>query len=1055
MEAINRRERIKGRDFVKGGVYEVYDKDNDRYPLGIYFYPTSYPDPATMEYEYNSRGALSKAFNKKPLELLLLHHNTGYKKIGNYEKFDKSKIYGKKPVSIIRRSEYGSQPIDLSDLDLSYADLKDTELIRINLSNVNFKGANFKGANLTGSDFTGANLTGAKLGKTILKDIKSSGIKGTPRSLPKGYYFIDGCIIGPDTNILDELRDKYTQIAINRKKYLLGPNIDLTGADLTGADLTGTDLTGANLTRANLTNARISHVDLTGANLTDVDLTNSYIARSILTGIKTSGIKGIPINLQKGYYLVYGCIIGPNIDIPNNKNNTFNTFKLKKKYKKIIIKNKNNETKEKEYIIGPNVDLYYADLTDADLTGVNLTGANLISAKLHNVNLTGANLTGAVLTSAVLIRAKLYNVNLTGADLTQADLTQADLTQADLTGAYLIRIKSGHIKGNPILTDGYKLINGYIIGLQVNLYHADLTNADLTNAILTGSVLNGADLTGANLTGADLTGADLTNIKSGKIKGNPRLPNGYKLINGYIIGPRVNLTGAVLTGAVLTGAILNGVILTDAILTGAVLTGAILTGANLIDAVLTGTILTGANLTHADLTGADLTHADLTGANLTRTFLIGTDLTRANLNDAIIFRDWLTERQIEQIIGQPNYLEEQRERQDSFYLTINKKLSNGNRYSISTGQKLDNSNVKTQYKISFAELFNFLLQQKNQIEIANNLIFNIRGEEGIDQGGITLTIFQKCYEAFIERYFYSYEEEDNSNYVVLKHSIDEQFEEFKKACEFMILFARKIKLKILIPINFRLFQVLIFEGNPETFFKLKNKNNFFGKKENGSYSSQYKLNNPYNFIATNGNNNNNNNKNKNNNNNNNNKNNNKKFNNLSEDEQQKLMFLMLLKQNHIFKRRHYETMKKFIEEIFKPNIDFFTAHIDYSYEAFIKRLKFNNDINFESFVSSNIANNPVIQLLLEYIKVSDEYRMVMTSYVCGSYCYTGDIKIMTFTNPSKIPFQSHTCSKELWIYIIRTNSRSFNWLLEQKENNDITPIQKMYNTFLDKSMQIA
>jgi predicted Zn-dependent peptidase len=145
-----------------------------------------------------------------------------------------------------------------------------------------------------------------------------------------------------------------------------------------------------------------------------------------------------------------------------------------------------------------------------------------------------------------------------------------------------------------------------------------------------------------------------------------------------------------------------------------------------------------------------------------------------------------------------------------------------------------------------------------------------------------------------------------------------------------------------------LFQVLIFEGNPEKFFELVNKNKFFGKRENGNYSNQHKLNNPFNYIAKNSINNTKNSfsiqrmyEGKYNNNQNSSKefiaknrinntknpfsiqriyegkyNNNNpiKFNDFSEVEQQKLMFLMLLKQNHIHRRRHYETIKKFIDE---------------------------------------------------------------------------------------------------------------------------------------------
>jgi hypothetical protein len=50
---VNTRERIEGKDFKKGGVYDVFNNDRYNYSRGIYFYPTSYPE--RMEYEYNTR----------------------------------------------------------------------------------------------------------------------------------------------------------------------------------------------------------------------------------------------------------------------------------------------------------------------------------------------------------------------------------------------------------------------------------------------------------------------------------------------------------------------------------------------------------------------------------------------------------------------------------------------------------------------------------------------------------------------------------------------------------------------------------------------------------------------------------------------------------------------------------------------------------------------------------------------------------------------------------------------------------------------------------------
>jgi len=155
-----------------------------------------------------------------------------------------------------------------------------------------------------------------------------------------------------------------------------------------------------------------------------------------------------------------------------------------------------------------------------------------------------------------------------------------------------------------------------------------------------GADLTGADLTGANLTNADLTGANLTGVQSGGILGAPTLSTDYSVINGYIVGPGVNLANAQLaeqdlSNIDLTGADLSFADLTDADLTGvrsgslsgmpsalpenySVINGYIVgPGADLSGADLSGANLYFANLTDANLTGADLSLAYLAGADLT------------------------------------------------------------------------------------------------------------------------------------------------------------------------------------------------------------------------------------------------------------------------------------------------------------------------------------------------------------------------------------------------------------------------------------------------------
>ena len=87
-----------------------------------------------------------------------------------------------------------------------------------------------------------------------------------------------------------------------------------------------------------------------------------------------------------------------------------------------------------------------------------------------------------------------------------------------------------------------------------NLTDYSLRKADLAGADLSGADFMWTKLEDVNLTDTDLTGANLTGIKSDGIFGTPKaLPDGWALVDGYLIGSSANLTGANLTKADLTG----------------------------------------------------------------------------------------------------------------------------------------------------------------------------------------------------------------------------------------------------------------------------------------------------------------------------------------------------------------------------------------------------------------------------------------------------------------------------------------------------------------------
>jgi hypothetical protein len=137
-----------------------------------------------------------------------------------------------------------------------------------------------------------------------------------------------------------------------------------------------------------------------------------------------------------------------------------------------------------------------------------------------------------------------------GANLQYCKYKDADLAGADLAGADLF---------------------------GASLFHTNLTGADLANATLTSADLNYADLADTNLAGTvfDTTDPSLVDfMTSGGVVGTPSVfPPSWGLVDGYLVGPAANLTGADLSGANLSGFDLLDTNLTNANLNGADLSG--------------------------------------------------------------------------------------------------------------------------------------------------------------------------------------------------------------------------------------------------------------------------------------------------------------------------------------------------------------------------------------------------------------------------------------------------------------------------------------------------
>ena len=452
---------------------------------------------------------------------------------------------------------------------------------------VDLVGAALSGTDLSGITLTDTNMQGAQLSAASLVNVRSGGIRGTPAALPAGYALVHDNSSGG---------------------YIVGPRVDLSGANLANCVLSNMDVSGANLSNATLTNAKTGpnlhgppelfpsaayryvvssasggfiigpQVDIRDANLSGADLSGfSFAGANIsnvdfsatnLVNVKSGGTTGPPARLPAPFVFM--------------TDNSFGGF-----------------------IVGPRVDLSGANLTNCRFTGLDISGAAFTNTILTNVK-SGGGMNGPPAAGTLPARYRYvvdaadgtggYIVgpgadlsgaslrNLTGGELNGAHFTDANLASARLSGSGLLNVKSGGITGTPAsLPAQYVFIvsasGGYIIGPS-----ADLSGANLNETVLTG----------LNIINSDLTNATFINARTGGgLIGPPAaIAENYYYIqssvapapqDAYIVGPRVDLSGAVLSRTNLTNVDLSG-----SNLTGATFEGTVFTNTSIYNANLTG-----------------------------------------------------------------------------------------------------------------------------------------------------------------------------------------------------------------------------------------------------------------------------------------------------------------------------------------------------------------------------------------------------------------------------------------------------------------------------------
>ena len=241
-----------------------------------------------------------------------------------------------------------------------------------------------------------------------------------------------------------------------------------------------------------------------------------------------------------------------------------------------------------------------ADLHSCNLAGVNLSPKWVAPKGQHSGYYDYTNLTGANLKNAVLTNANLRGVVLTSADLTGADLSGATLNPIDVPAAPPYGATTA----------------------KTNLTNADLSGTNLTSVDLRFVVISGIQsggITGSGLKlpsgNSDTCVGNISPITSTGTRCTHFEPENWSLINGYIVGPRANLSGALLNDADLSHADLNNnVNFTKAHLTRAKFSGADVQGANFTGATLNNADLSSTWLTQATFKDASMKSVNLSGA---------------------------------------------------------------------------------------------------------------------------------------------------------------------------------------------------------------------------------------------------------------------------------------------------------------------------------------------------------------------------------------------------------------------------------------------------------
>ena len=535
---------------------------------------------------------------------------------------------------------------------------------------------------LNNLNLTNINLNGSILNRVIFENVNLTGAI-LNNSLFRWAEFTNCDLIGADLSFCALEYSRFTNCKFNNANLT---NANFMNSNMEDLDFSHTNLTGANMTRSyfynriNFNNANLSNAIMRGienrrpnivsditfvrANLykTDFssikavnDMTPDDIADEIMKKMSKSwqfpDMSSIVINL--------GYILDPEFMEPLESGFGYrfdftDLFREKGFDGNVLLaenENSNNDKTLFENRLREILDLfvvYKSNFKKRVDTG------SLVLNKYHNWEKQfGADQSKIIMSHISIILLDLCNNKTTRfTDLRNCNFDYANLDETNFRGVWsnfntnltnalnFKNIKTGEIFGFIRLPFMYQYFNNHIFGKGVDIHGIDLSDYDLS----------------------DYDSRYFENISSGCVITNINtvLPIGYRVVQGYIVGPKVNLSNAFnmersldLSSLDLTGVKINipyvieTLILPNSMyrqingrythhLIGPSLncSNMDLIGANLKDAHLLDTNLSNSNLTDADLSGATLIQTNLSSSNLTDANLSGATLVRTNLRNS-------------------------------------------------------------------------------------------------------------------------------------------------------------------------------------------------------------------------------------------------------------------------------------------------------------------------------------------------------------------------------------------------------------------------------------